>query len=668
MKTIKIIKVFCYSALCIIAAVLLVLLIVYLKQVNTCEPIKLITSQTSEKDFCIYGISPLNKIYKFPYNNECNCYSSYYSFYNDICIEVPATKQLTSNRPFLLIIGDKKFTFSEGVNSGNCYLKDSGIVIKYSLIKKLGLRTSFSAKIFSVFHWVIFKKIAGIILIAPFLMFLVIFKRIILAFLYKLYKSFIIATIKAIADIHKQLFKKLKKVSFNSYSLFKNFTALKSTLVFSLFKKLSTVNKIWVILVILSTMLEIPLYLINHSTLFTSVWLIICSAFIITILVFIFITVLLRFITLLKKIFQFIFQLLLRIAAHITISFNRKTVYKCLSITAFTIILAFVLGEILLRITGTFSTYCEKVFGFYNYNSEPMHKNTWLLTRPRNNYTILCSKGEYFNIRSTNSLGLSDKEPDTALFRKAPLIIGIGDSFTEGFGVDQDSTWLKWLEYDLHKKGFASYSFMNAGVGGSDIIYEYMLFERNLLKYKPKILMVAINQSDIWDITQRGGFERFLPNGVTKYRKGPEWEWLYEHFHLVRFYVYHFLKLNQSFLSDRELRQKSLESVHIINNCILKFSNLSKKYNFNLIIIVHPLFNEIINHKYNMLDRTIDFCKKNNISYIDMLSHFNNIEKINEKNVSLYHYKDMHYNKEGYKAFARGVLQYMEDSVLSNKR
>jgi len=234
--------------------------------------------------------------------------------------------------------------------------------------------------------------------------------------------------------------------------------------------------------------------------------------------------------------------------------------------------------------------------------------------------------------------------------------------------VDQDSTWLKWLEYGLHKKGFASYSFINAGVGGSDIIYEYMLFERNLLKYKPKILMVAVNQTDIWEITQRGGFERFLPDGVTKYRKGPKWEWLYEHFHLVRFYVYHFLKLNQSFLSDRELRQKSLESDHIINNCVLKFSNLSKKYNFNLIIIVHPLFNEIISHRYNLLDSTIDFCKKNNISYIDILSHFNNIEKINEKNVSLYHYKDMHYNKEGYKAFARGVLQYMEDSVLNNNR
>jgi hypothetical protein len=55
-----------------------------------------------------------------------------------------------------------------------------------------------------------------------------------------------------------------------------------------------------------------------------------------------------------------------------------------------------------------------------------------------------------------NKLGLFDNEVEN------PIIVGLGDSFTQGVGTPPDSTWLKYIERKLDLKT------LNAGIGASN--------------------------------------------------------------------------------------------------------------------------------------------------------------------------------------------------------
>jgi hypothetical protein len=60
------------------------------------------------------------------------------------------------------------------------------------------------------------------------------------------------------------------------------------------------------------------------------------------------------------------------------------------------------------------------------------------------------NKPEFHYMHTYNSLGLRDKEFSETRKPNEYRIMGIGDSFTEGVGTAQDSTWLKQLEYHLN--------------------------------------------------------------------------------------------------------------------------------------------------------------------------------------------------------------------------
>ena len=90
----------------------------------------------------------------------------------------------------------------------------------------------------------------------------------------------------------------------------------------------------------------------------------------------------------------------------------------------------------------------------------------------------------------------------------------MGDSFTEGVGTTEDSTWLKQLEHmlnaDPHR--FYDYTTLNGGAHGSDLIFSYELLSGCLLKYHPDMVILNLNSTDIGDIVTRGTAE-----GITWY-------------------------------------------------------------------------------------------------------------------------------------------------------
>lgn len=119
-----------------------------------------------------------------------------------------------------------------------------------------------------------------------------------------------------------------------------------------------------------------------------------------------------------------------------------------------------------------------------------------------------------------NSLGLRDREfskekPDH-VFR----ILMLGDSFTEGNGVNSAETFSKCLERMLDSANIPFHcEVINAGVGSYSTLPEYLYLKTSGLQLQPDLVVLNFDMSDVYDdiqYTKRAKFdERGLPIAIT---------------------------------------------------------------------------------------------------------------------------------------------------------
>ncbi|MGH7450942.1 MAG: SGNH/GDSL hydrolase family protein, partial [bacterium] len=339
-----------------------------------------------------------------------------------------------------------------------------------------------------------------------------------------------------------------------------------------------------------------------------------------------------------------------------------------------------IIGEILVRTSGVCETWWEKNVAWWQQNTawwkknknnyispyaEPSNK-TWYWVRTPNaktNYKL--AEFEYPVV--TNSLGLRDVEPALARPENEFYLITLGDSFTEGFGAEYESSYPKWLERNLREKCAPLHvRVINGGVCGSDPFYSFTLLRDKLLPYQPNLVTVAINSSDITDLIVRGGEERFLENGGVKFVEPPQDEWLFAGSHLYRL-----LKRSLGYdwlgLSPSELMAKKERAVNDLIVALGKFNALAMKEHFVFVAILHPANRfEALSQRYsfdaNALKR---YMEENQIQYVDLMSAFADKAKMGESEVNkLYWQQDGHNNAEGYRIMAEALAAYILDHKL----
>ena len=312
-------------------------------------------------------------------------------------------------------------------------------------------------------------------------------------------------------------------------------------------------------------------------------------------------------------------------------------------------------AEIILRLSGITSTYLEKRNGGFYQSPYTKQETGWYhLWKP--NAVHYLKTGEYNYIRQTNSLGLSDKEIPLRKTNGEFRIIGLGDSFTECDGADQDSSWLKDLERSFRKHfPERNISLYNAGVCGSDPFFEYVLLRDKLIRYKPDLVILALN-NEAADIMVRGGMERFLSDGTCKYKSPPDWEPVYAYSHIFRLILHRLLHYNSFLMKPDEAKKEEEKAIRLFINSIVLFNQLAHKNSFSLLVVLHPNIDEVKKHQFDYLNRIVNSCKSMNIDCLDMLDYYNHKEHIGKNNAPLYFWKnDGHHNARGYAAFARGV-------------
>jgi lysophospholipase L1-like esterase len=353
-------------------------------------------------------------------------------------------------------------------------------------------------------------------------------------------------------------------------------------------------------------------------------------------------------------ILSYYFLLLLKKLFH----FKFKAINIRMIITSTAICLVIIEG--LFIVTGYKSTYAEKRTRFFYKSPFSTTKKGWYHLMEGNHDL---KTPEYCYHRTINSDKLSDIEHKIYKTQNEYRIIGLGDSFTEGDGADTDSTWLKFLERSLSKFPIKKQlTFFNAGMSGSDPFYEFILLKQRLLKYKPDIVLVAINKSDINDIAVRGGMERFKPDSTVEFNAAPWFEPIFAVSHISRLFFDAFGYTNLLFsFTDKQVAESKIK----ISQIITSFKDLSIKNKFNFIVIFHPHKNEIDKHKFEFEDMIKPLEAREDITVLNMFTYFSEIEKIDSSNSQNYFWKyDGHHNAKGYAAFARGVEWKLKETGI----
>lgn len=323
-------------------------------------------------------------------------------------------------------------------------------------------------------------------------------------------------------------------------------------------------------------------------------------------------------------------------------------------------ILALLISEAGLRIVSANVSFFEKRFGYYESVQYQNRIEPYFL-RPENMEYILKSSEFEFK-RKSNSLGLSGDEIKVNKEDREFVIIALGDSFTEGDGTHADSTWLKFLEMKLLDNDSVDFRFINAGICGSDPVYELRLLKDKLLIYKPDLVIVA-NGYEMTDMITRGGKERFEKMKPAIDKKW--WQTLYPVSFICRLMVHNLCGYNDLLLSNSEFAKAEVKAISDLKKNILQFKELAQSNDFELLFVFYPLQNELDDGRYGYNSQLIDYANYSRINNLNLLKYYQEIEKITEANSQKYYWeKDGHHNAAGYNKFANGVLWKLKQMTI----
>ena len=262
------------------------------------------------------------------------------------------------------------------------------------------------------------------------------------------------------------------------------------------------------------------------------------------------------------------------------------------------------LGEICLRtFSKEYQCYYERtgvnyygsLYGHFELRDcDSCHGGPYFICDP--NTTDAFIRKEFRYPHHYNSLGLRDKEFVTAKQPGEFRILGLGDSFTEGVGTPADSTWLKQLEYKLNDSlPSVHFTTLNGGVHGSDLFFAYQLFTNCLMKYKPDVVILDLNSTDINDIIWRGNYDRFDANGKFVGKKGVWWEYFFGSSFIVRAIVLNVLHYNWGLQTADEQRETEANTMISIAQKINDFQKLADKEHFKFLLVLQPLKEDLQN-------------------------------------------------------------------------
>lgn len=333
----------------------------------------------------------------------------------------------------------------------------------------------------------------------------------------------------------------------------------------------------------------------------------------------------------------------------------RKTEHYKFVIVMWALILvaAFVLPEFVLRLVGLNLTYSEQ-------NNDPRYFSPYgtdldapyFKFEPHKEYKF--HKQEFSEQKKANSLGYIDGEWN--IEKKKTRLLTLGDSFTEGVGAEKP--WAKELQDLLINDRNIDIDVMNAGLSSHDPLMSLMAYRSELSVYKPDVVMLAINSTDIDDIVLRGCSERFVVDSLgeihRKAKPHPMGEYLYAVSHTFRAIASMF-GYNSLLMTDKQTQLAKEEAVLCLANELKAMYALAAEKGFHFVVVMHPMVRNIEAGNMTDLEAIEKELKLSGRRYVDLWSYYNDSVGINAENM-YDHYWPIDRHQKDYRILAEGIL------------
>lgn len=273
-------------------------------------------------------------------------------------------------------------------------------------------------------------------------------------------------------------------------------------------------------------------------------------------------------------------------------------------------------------------------------------------------------KDEFSYEHRFNSFGGRGSEP--ILADSSYKIIALGDSFTEGAGTPEDSTWVHLLSGRIQQIRTDTVTYLNAGVSGSDPFQSYHLLKRLSTKYKPDLAILMINRSDIYDYQNRGGLERFESKKLLNYRWGPWWEPVYAFSFIFRGLVHAFTDLDSFFRTSTQREEGESVAIKAIANLLKnELPAFAKEHDIELWVFSIPSDYELLYH-FDRFEEFETLLAGSSVNYVSLKQDIANYLEENDLTVSdIYWEFDRHFKPVGYDIVAQLMYEHIAGRTVS---
>lgn len=329
-----------------------------------------------------------------------------------------------------------------------------------------------------------------------------------------------------------------------------------------------------------------------------------------------------------------------------------------------TFIILITLEFLLLFVFGILNNYMENQY--YLYFSEYKRKEQsvllqrWGFSNARftctelylPNKTRTINRDDYTITHHYNETGLRGVLPVVAKDSNEYRIVVLGDSFIEGDGAKENETLPVQLQ-ELLSARFPNkkISVINAGISGSNPLYEIDIYERKLTKYQADLIILSVFPNDLSDI-----------NIMQHQGNIPLQEYFSALSHLFRIVYFGILNYDNFELTDipESTSMRRMEIITDLNHRIHTFRNSLSASRQQLLIVYIPSKGELEDDTFdNTYSKVLQNALKSDVNLSDTFA----ARGINQyDSLPVYYWKnDAHFNPKGYKLAAEIIAQYITD-------